>query len=126
MARPASAQPTDGELAILKVLWAEGPAELRRICAERGSAPTTVATMLQIMLKKGLVTRTSGERGRLWAARVSRAAVGAGFLRKVIDSVFDGSARLLVAQLLDGGALSEQDCREIRRLLAAADRQKKS
>jgi BlaI family transcriptional regulator, penicillinase repressor len=129
MARSPSPQPTDGELAILKVLWAHGPAELKRVCAglrNGRAAPTTVATMLQIMLKKGLVQRAQGERGSLWSAKVSRDAVSSGFLRKVIDSVFDGSAHRLVAHLLDSGKLSQHDLREIERLLALADKQKKS
>ena len=49
MARPASEQPTDGELEILGVLWETGPAELRivhtALCVRRKVATTTVATM---------------------------------------------------------------------------------
>ena len=68
MARPASSQPTDGELEILRVLWREGPSELgvvhRALVAERGRkiAKTTVATMLKVMLDKGLVRRAVGDR----------------------------------------------------------------
>ena len=57
MARPASDQPTDGELEILNILWEIGPAELRLIHAalnaRRKVATTTVATMLGVMLDKG-------------------------------------------------------------------------
>jgi predicted transcriptional regulator len=56
MARPPSLQPTDGEMEILKVLWAIGPAELGRIRAtvqeRRPVATTTIATMLKVMLGK--------------------------------------------------------------------------
>jgi BlaI family penicillinase repressor len=125
MARSASLQPTDGELEILKALWSSGPAPLRDVCAalrrQRPVAPTTVATMLQIMRKKGLVKRTGGTRGFLWAAKVTQEAATSSLLQKLLDHVFDGSAQRLVAHLLDEGALSEQDCREIRRLLKTAD-----
>ncbi len=38
MARPASKQPTDGELEILKILWETGPAGLGQIHAVLESA----------------------------------------------------------------------------------------
>ena len=48
MPRPASDQPTDGELEILRVLWAGGPMALSAVCetmrVEREVAATTVAT----------------------------------------------------------------------------------
>lgn len=128
MARPASAQPTDGELEILKVLWPSGPVPLGQVCAalrrNRPVAPTTVATMLQVMLGKGLVKRTRGTRSFLWSAKVSQEAAASRLLSKVLDHVFDGSAQRLVAHLLDEGKLSARDCREIRRLLEASDSRK--
>ncbi|MFL5342041.1 MAG: BlaI/MecI/CopY family transcriptional regulator [Gemmataceae bacterium] len=121
MARPASEQPTDGELEILKVLWASGPAELGQVCAavrrQRPVAATTVATMLKIMLNKGLVQRSPGPRAHLWSAKVSRKSAAAGLIRKLVDRVFDGSAQRLVAHLVEAGELSPNDRREIRRLL---------
>jgi BlaI family penicillinase repressor len=128
MARPASAQPTDGELEILKVLWPSGPVPLGQVCAtlrrQRPVAPTTVATMLQVMLGKGLVKRTRGPRGFLWSAKVSQEAAASRLLGKVLDHVFDGSAQRLVVHLLDEGKLSARDRQEIRRLLETSDRRK--
>ena len=121
MARPASAQPTDGELEILKVLWLTGPAELGQVCAglrrQRPVATTTVATMLKVMLAKGLVERTPGTRGSLWSAKVSQKVATSRLLRKLLDRVFDGSAQRLVAHLLEEGRLSPRDRLEIQRLL---------
>jgi predicted transcriptional regulator len=130
MARPASPQPTDGELEILRVLWQSGPAPLGQVCAtlrdQRPVAATTVATMLQVMLGKGLVKRTRGPRGSLWSAKVSQQTAASRLLRKVLDNVFDGSAQRLVMHLLDQGKLSARDCEEIRRLLESADKGKPS
>ena len=128
MARPASMQPTDGELEILKALWTCGPATLGQVCAilrqQRPVAPTTVATMLQIMLDKRLVKRARGQRGFLWSAKVSQEAAASRLLRKVLDHVFDGSAQRLVVHLLGEGKLSARDLQEIRRLLDAGAMQK--
>jgi BlaI family penicillinase repressor len=125
MARPRSSQPTDGEMEILKVLWAIGPAELGRIRAElqkqRPVATTTIATMLKVMLGKKLVKRSDGERGYVWSARASRARTASDLVRKVLDHVFDGSAGRLVAHLLEEKGLDRRDRDEIRKLLEAFD-----
>jgi len=123
MARPANTQPTDGELEILKLLWSAGPSELGQVCTglrrKRPVATTTVATMLKVMLDKGLVQRNRGQRGYLWLAKVTQQATSRGLLRKLLDRAFDGSARGLVAHLLDDCQLSPQECEEIRRMLDA-------
>ena len=124
MARPPSRQPTDGELEILHVLWDSDPATLGQVCTAlreaRPVATTTVATMLKVMLDKGLVKRRHGPRGYLWSARVSRKAATTGLLRKLLDGVFEGSAQRLVAHLLEEGRLSDRDRQQIRRLLDAS------
>ncbi|MFI5456412.1 MAG: BlaI/MecI/CopY family transcriptional regulator [Isosphaerales bacterium] len=130
MARPASTQPTDGELEILKILWETGPAGLGQIHdvlrERRGVAITTVATMLKMMLAKELVERADGPRGYLWTARVSRKAAISGLLGKLVQHVFDGSARRLVAHLIQEGDLDDREREEILDLLKSqTDKDKK-
>ncbi len=124
MPRPTSRQPTDGELEILKVLWDQGPCDLGTVCEalrrHREVATTTVATMLKVMLDKALVKRASGARSYLWSARVSRAATSRKLLRKLLTSAFDGSARGMIAHLVESGDLSLEDWEEIRGLLEGA------
>lgn len=121
MARPASLSPTDGELAILRVLWDSGPTTLGSLCTalrqQRPVVTTTVATMLKVMLTKGLVRRKASSRGYLWSAAVSHKAAAATLLHKLLDRLFDGSAGHLVAHLLEEGTLSREEREEIRRLL---------
>ncbi|SRR5579883_2583172 len=130
MARPASTQPTEGELEILKVLWDRGPCGLKQVCdglrRARPVATTTVATMLRVMQEKGLVERAEGEgaRGSLYSAAISRAEASTGLVRRLVDAVFDGSARRLVAHMLENENLSERDRAEIRRLLDEDDAKK--
>ena len=128
MARRASRQPTDGELEILKVLWEIGPVGLGQVHSSlqsrRAVALTTVATMLKMMLEKELVRREDGPRGYLWSARVSCKAAVSGLLGKLVQHVFDGSARRLVAHLIQEGELDERECQEILDLLKARSDQK--
>jgi BlaI family penicillinase repressor len=125
MARPASTHPTDGEMEILKVLWAMGPAELGQIRAQlqeqRPVATTTIATMLKVMLGKKLVKRSDGKRGYVWSARASRSRTASDLVRKVLDHVFDGSAGRLVAHLLEERGLDQRDRDQIRKLLDTFD-----
>ena len=121
MARPASQHPTDGELEILRVLWDRGPATLGEVCdalrRERQVATTTVATMLRVMLDKGLVRRKRAARGHQWSAAVTHAAAAKGMVGKLVDGVFDGSARRLVTHLVEGGKLSDDELAELRTLI---------
>ncbi len=78
------------------------------------------------MKEKGLVERGEAEaaRGSVYSARVSREAASAGLVRRLVDMVFDGSARRLVAHMLENERLSGRDRAEIRRMLDADDAKK--
>jgi BlaI family transcriptional regulator, penicillinase repressor len=121
MARPPSTHPTDGELELLQVLWQAGPCSLGQICnairLQRPIATTTVATMLKVMLEKGLVRRKDTPQGYAWSAKTTRRTAASGMIRKLLDSVFDGSAQRLVAHLLESGEISPRDRKELRRLI---------
>jgi BlaI family transcriptional regulator, penicillinase repressor len=130
MARTPSMQPTDGELEILNVLWDSGPVDLGTVRAallsKRPVATTTVATMLKLMREKGLVERADGPKGYLWSAKVSRKSARSGLLGKLLDLAFDGSARGLVAHMLEAGKLSAGDRDAIRKLLDEGEKKPKS
>ena len=84
---------------------------------ERDVATTTVATMLGVMLEKGLVRRKKAARGYQWSAAVSRETAAKGMVGKLVDSVFDGSASLLVSHLVEDGKLSASELAELRTLI---------
>ena len=129
MPRPASSQPTDGELEILRVLWAGGPMSLSGLCetlrTERELAATTVATMLRIMSEKGFVKRTGSGRGATWSAAVTQHKTQRGMVRKLVDGVFDGAAHRLAVHLVEGGELSDTQLAELRKLLDRQDSSRK-
>ena len=121
MARRASQHPTDGELEILRVLWERGPSPLSDVCESlrrgRDVATTTVATMLRVMLDKGLVRRKGAIRGHQWSAAVSQSATARSMVGKLVDGVFDGSAGRLAAHLVEAGKLSDDELTELRQLI---------
>jgi BlaI family transcriptional regulator, penicillinase repressor len=128
MARTPNHHPTDGELELLQILWQAGPSSLGNICASlrehRPIATTTVATMLGVMLEKGLVLRRKGTHGYLWSAKTTRQNAAAGMIRKLVDVVFDGSAQRLVAHLLESGEIDDKDRKDLRRLIAEESKRK--
>ena len=121
MARPPSSEPTPAELEILNVLWDNGSLSLSCLCESlrlnRPMATTTVATVLTVMLRKGLVTRSRAERGSLWAARISRQGTAKGMVASLVDRLFAGSAQSLVAHVIDQGELTAAQRRELLELL---------
>ncbi len=125
MARKPANGPTDGELEILNVLWERGPSGLGDICkalrVNRPIATTTVATVLKVMLEKKLVARKRGPRGYQWSANCDRRETAAGMIQKLVDRVFDGSARRLAVHLVEAGHLSEDEQNQLRELLENPD-----
>ena len=121
MARPATPHPTDGELEILRVLWARGSCSLSDVCAalreERPVATTTVATMLRVLLDKKLVRRKRTDRGYQWSAAVTHDSAAQGMVGRLVDRMFDGSAGRLVTHLVEAGELSKQELAEIRTVI---------
>ena len=87
----------------------------------REVAATTVATMLKVMLEKGLVRREEGPRGYLWSAAIPENQVHRGLLGKLLDDAFDGSASRLVAHMLEDGRLSDTEREAIRGLFEDYD-----
>jgi BlaI family transcriptional regulator, penicillinase repressor len=121
MSRPAATHPTDGELEILRVLWAAGPTALSSICdslrTQREVATTTVATMLKVMLDKKLVKREGSGRGAVWSAAVTQKSTARGMVRKLVAGVFEGSAHRLATHLVEGGQLTSKQLAELRNLI---------
>ena len=73
--------------------------------------------MLKMMLAKEMVQREDGPRGYLWTAQVSRKAAISGLLGKLVQHVFDGSARRLVTHLIEEGELDDREGDEILEIL---------
>ncbi len=116
-------RPTDAELAILRVLWREGPSPVRKVMealnAERGEplAYTTALKFLQIMTEKGLVTRDEADRSHVYHPAAPAEKTRRLLVRDLIDRAFDGSARALVAQALGSGKISRRELGEIKALI---------
>ncbi len=122
-------RPTDAELQILQVLWQLGPTTVREVhealSPTTGTGYTTVLKMLQIMLRKGLVTRTEDNRSHIYCAAESQDVAQKGLIKDFIHRAFEGSSSQLVMQAMSAQPPTAEELAEIRQALAAFDKQEK-
>ncbi len=118
---PRPPKPTDAELAILRVIWEQGPSTVRQIQQVldrvRPTGYTTVLKLLQIMTEKGLVRRDESERSHVYRARFSEARTQRQLLGDLLDRAFAGSTSRLVMQALNSRKASAEELAAIRKLL---------
>lgn len=86
---------------------------------DQALAPTTVATVLGRLEKKGLVDHRTHGRQYLYRAIVSEEEVRRSVLARVTHTLFGGDATALVSQLIDQGEVSQSDLAEVQALLRA-------
>ncbi len=123
MARPSSKHPTQLELAILKILWEQGPLSVgpvrKALTPSRKLAYTSVITIMNIMVNKGYLTRRKDGARYVYRPRITEKATSRKMLRDLVDRVFDGSASAVMVNLLES---TELDQAEIGRLQDLLDR----
>lgn len=121
-------KPTDGELAILKVLWDRGPSTVKDVhgvlTEGKDTAYTTVLRMCQVMHEKGLVTRNEAERQHVYAPVLSEEETQHGLLGDLLEKAFRGSAATLVLRALDRSRPDELDA--VQALLDGMRKKRKS
>ena len=116
--------PTEGELAILRVLWAGGPATVRAV-NERLNAEsdkeigyTTTLKLMQLMADKGLVNRDTSSRSHVYTAAAGRERTQQGLLRRFVESTFGGDRTQLVLRALGDGGTTPEELARIKQLIA--------
>lgn len=122
MAKKSSRHPTELELEILKVLWEHGPMRVREVrdaLAEvRGLAYTSVMTVMNIMTKKGFLTRAKSGNSYVYRAAVKRDATTRKMLGDLVERLYEGSTSAAVLQLLEASDLDAAERERIRSLIA--------
>jgi predicted transcriptional regulator len=118
---PQPPRPTDGELAILRVLWRRGPSTVRQVAdalnEDRPMGYTTVLKLMQIMLDKGLLRRDASERSHVYRPRLSEERTLGQLVDDLLQRAFGGSSQKLVMQALSAKKASPTELDEIQKLL---------
>jgi predicted transcriptional regulator len=126
------AKPTDSELEILHILWAEGPSTVRTVndllneqsSKTKETGYTTTLKIMQIMFEKGLVTRTEEGRTHTYSPAVRQSDTQGLLLQQFVDNAFRGSAARLVMQALGNHDASPEELDEIKALIAKIEQGK--
>ena len=113
----------DLQLAIMRVLWQSGEASVaeahQALLPERGLAPTTIATMLVKMEKKGVVAHRREGRRFIYRPTITEAEATRSMVDELTERVFLGDPAALVSHLISEHELDAADLAEIRRHIAA-------
>lgn len=117
--------PTEGELAILHVMWPRKTAmTVREVHAElsktKDTAYTTVLKMLTIMADKGLLRRDESERSHTYLAVDAEPVVQRSLVKDLVRRAFSGSAMTLVQRALDDDTATVEELDQISKMIAQA------
>lgn len=119
--------PTQAELEILQLLWQRGPSTVRdlhdEIRKKNEVGYTTVLKFLQIMLVKGLVTRTDDARPHVYAAKASSDESKTNLLKDMIERGFGGSVKELLMHALGTQAVTSEELVEIRKEIESMEKE---
>ena len=120
--RPKSPTLTANELEMMRIVWRhDAPVTVRDVYEElrthRPVAYTTVMTSMKTLEQKGYLKATQQDRAYLYRPSKPKQQVISAMVREFVDRVFNGSAGPLVAHLVEDDRLTEEDLREISRMM---------
>jgi BlaI family transcriptional regulator, penicillinase repressor len=117
---------TRQELAIMKVVWQRGAVTVRDVyealLAKRQIAYTTVMTMMNILEAKGYLRKDTQDRAFKYRATSQERTVVTSMVRDFVNRVFDGASHPLLLHLVKEGNLSDEERRELLRLIKETDK----
>ena len=126
MGKRAMARPTNSELAILRVLWKQGPSTVRQVqevlSSDKPTGYTTVLKLMQLMLPKGLLERDESNRTHIYRTSVAAEKTQKQLVGDFVQRVFSGSVEKLVMQALSSKKISKKELTQIRTLLDEIER----
>jgi predicted transcriptional regulator len=110
---------TGRELDIMSVLWRQGSGSVAEVRKALGDsvAYTTVLKILQILEDKGAVRHEAEGRAYRYYPLVEPSEAGGTALSKILEKIFDGSAELLLAQLVSDQQIGSEELGRMRKLL---------
>src|SRR6201996_8986712 len=112
----------DSELDVLKVLWDRGQATVREVletlrAAGRQWSYATVATLLDRLETKGVVTSDRSELAFVYRPAISTHEVRQKRVNNLVDKLYQGEPGLLVLHLLKSHPLDPRQAKEVRAML---------
>lgn len=118
---------SDGEWKLMKTLWQRPGQTLAELVsaldADTGWSRATIFMMLKRLIAKGAVSLDESGKYQQYSAAAAYAEVEPEETASFLTKVYGGSVGLMVSNLVGRGALSEQEIRELKAILDAAEQQ---
>jgi BlaI family penicillinase repressor len=119
-------EPTKMELAVLGVLWREGPSTVRQVHdllnesreGDEAVQYTSTLKLMQVMTEKGMLARDETNMKHVYSAVLEEGGTKGHLLNKFIDTMYQGSVGSMMIALLGNEKTSGEDLRKVRELLA--------
>lgn len=117
----AAPQISDSELELMKIVWSAGGsalyAQIMSALTEAGCSwqKNTVITLLSRLVEKGFLTVRKLGRRNEYTAAVSQADYQAAQTQLLVNKLYAGSAKGLVAALIQRESISAEDYEELKR-----------
>ena len=120
------AEPTRAQLEILQVLWNHGPSTVRfvndRLSQQKEAVSyTSTLKLMQIMHEKGMLQRDESNMTHIYGSLLDEQKTKKVVLDKLVDSMYNGSVKGLMLELLGHDKTSSKDWEEIKQLLTKMD-----
>ncbi len=116
----------DSEWAILRVVWKLEPCAAPTVQEElqdrKGWAYTTVKTMMDRMVKKGLLKTQKIRNLYLYSSAVTQSQARRGEIMRAVTRAFDGTLTPMMQFLIENDELSEQEYGQLEDLIKSRKR----
>ncbi len=118
----------DSEWAILRVVWklepCAAPTVQEELQEKRGWAYTTVKTMMDRMVAKGLLKTQRIRNLYLYSSAVTQSQARRGEIMRTVTRAFDGTLTPMMQFLIENDEMSEEEYRHLEHLIKNRKRRK--
>jgi len=116
------------ELEVMKVVWERQPCSVQEVAEivgeRRGSARTTVLTVMQRLHAKGFLKRRKRQGVYRYSTTAERGKVISGLVGQFVEKVLDGSALPFVAYLAETKGLAREQVDALRAIAENLEKEK--
>lgn len=109
----------------MNTLWELGPSTVREVheaLREKQTGYTTVLKQMQVMVDKGLLTRSERYRSHVYEPLMSKEQIQRALAERLVERAFNGSAKNLVLGVLSLKRVSPKELTEIRQMLGSFEK----
>jgi predicted transcriptional regulator len=121
-------KPTESELEILTLLWANGPLTVKVVndilSEHKEVGYTTTLKIMQIMFDKNILKREKSGRSHIYEALIRKEDTQGMLLEKILETAFSGSASKLVMQAIGRKKTTRNEINEIKNFIAMMENDK--